>query len=144
MDRLFIIWKSDLTDKLKGDFFQVVAVSVLLYGNTTWTLAKRLEYKLDGSCTRILRAALNKSWKQHPTKEQLYGHLPPITQTIREMANKTRRTLLEKRGRAHKQRAPVGPYAWTHQRGSANEDLHRAALRGFWMPRGGPAESDVG
>ena len=40
--------------------------------------------KLDGSCTRMLRAALNKSWKQHPTKNQLYRHLSPITQTIRE------------------------------------------------------------
>ena len=61
-----------------------MAVSVLLYGCTTWTLTKRLENKIDGSCTRMLRAALNKSWKQHPTKKQLYGHLPPITQTIRE------------------------------------------------------------
>ena len=24
----------------------------------------------------------NKSWRQHPTKHQLYGHLPPITKTI--------------------------------------------------------------
>ena len=23
-----------------------------------------------------------KSWRQHPTKHQLYGHLPPITKTI--------------------------------------------------------------
>ena len=84
MDKLSIIWKSDLTDKLKRDFFQAVAVSVLLYGSTTWTLTKRLENKLDGSCTRMLRAALNKSWRQHPTKKQLYRHLPPITQTIRE------------------------------------------------------------
>ena len=30
----------------------------------------------------ILRAILNKSWRQHPTKQQLYGHLPPITKTI--------------------------------------------------------------
>ena len=28
------------------------------------------------------RAPLNKSWRQHPTKHQLYGHLPPITRTI--------------------------------------------------------------
>ena len=27
-------------------------------------------------------AILNKSWQQHPTKHQLYGHLPPITKTI--------------------------------------------------------------
>ena len=64
--------------------FQAVAVSVLLFECTTWTLTKRLENKIDGSCTRMLRAALNKSWKQHPTKKQLYGHLPPIIQTIRE------------------------------------------------------------
>ena len=30
----------------------------------------------------LLRAILNKSWQQHPTRHQLYGHLPPITKTI--------------------------------------------------------------
>ena len=30
----------------------------------------------------ILRAILNKSWRQHPTKQQLYGHLPPTMKTI--------------------------------------------------------------
>ena len=30
----------------------------------------------------MLRAILNKSWRQHTTKQQLYGHLPPITKTI--------------------------------------------------------------
>ena len=29
-----------------------------------------------------MRAVLNKSWRQHPTRLQLYGHLPPITKTI--------------------------------------------------------------
>ena len=53
-----------------------------LYGCTTWTLTKRLEKKLDGNYTRMLRAILNKSWRQHPTKHQLYGHLPSITKTI--------------------------------------------------------------
>ena len=49
---------------------------------TTWTLTKRLEKKLDGNYTRMLRAILNKSWRQHPTKHQLYGHLPPIMKAI--------------------------------------------------------------
>ena len=31
----------------------------------------------------MLRAILNKSWRQHPTRHQLYGHLPPITKTIK-------------------------------------------------------------
>ena len=30
----------------------------------------------------MLRAILNKSWRQHPTRHQLYGHMPPITKTI--------------------------------------------------------------
>ena len=79
---LSIIWKSDLTDKMKRSFFQAAVVSILQYGCTTWTLTKRLEKKLDGNYTRILRAILNKSWRQHPTIHQLYGHLPPITKTI--------------------------------------------------------------
>ena len=30
----------------------------------------------------MLRAILKKSWRQHPTKHQVYRHLPPITKTI--------------------------------------------------------------
>ena len=82
IDRLSIIWKSDLTDKMKRSFFQVAVVSILLYGCTMWTLTKWLEKKLDGNYTRLLRAILNKSWRQHPKRHQLYGHLPPITKTI--------------------------------------------------------------
>ena len=63
-------------------FFQAAVVSILLYGCTTWTLTKRLEKKLDGNYTRMLRAVLNKSWGQHPTRHQLYRHLSPITKTI--------------------------------------------------------------
>ena len=36
----------------------------------------------DGNYTRLLRPILNKSWRQHPTRCQLYSHLPPITKTI--------------------------------------------------------------
>ena len=82
IDRLLTLWKSDLTDKMKRRFFQPAVVLILLYGCTTWTLTKWLEKKLDGNYTRMLRAILNKSWWQHPTKHQLYGHLPPITKTI--------------------------------------------------------------
>ena len=81
-DKLSIIWKSDLTDKMKRSFFQAAVVSILLHGCTTWTLTKRLKKKLDGNYTRMLRAILNKSWQQHPTRHQLYGHLPPITKPI--------------------------------------------------------------
>ena len=88
IDRLSIIWKANLTDKMKRSFFQAAVVSILLYGCTTWTLTKRLEKTLDGNYTRMLRAILNRTWQQHPTRRQLYGHLPPITKTIQ--ARRTR------------------------------------------------------
>ena len=62
IDSLLIIWKSNLSDEIRCNFFQ--------------------EKKPDGICTRMLRAILNKSWKQHPTKQQLYDHLPPFSKTI--------------------------------------------------------------
>ena len=63
-------------------------MSILLYGCTTWTLTKRLEKKLVDNYTRMMGAILNKSWRQHPTRHQLYGHLPTITKTIQ--ARRTR------------------------------------------------------
>ena len=85
---LSIIWKSNLTDKMKRNFFQAAVVSIILYRCTTWMLTKRLEKKLDGNYTRMLRAILNKSWQHDPTRHKLYGHLPPITKTIQ--ARRTR------------------------------------------------------
>ena len=73
---------SDLTDKMKRSFFQAAIVSILPYGCTTWTLTKQLEKKLDGNYTRMLRAILNKSWRQHHTKQLQYDYLPLITKTI--------------------------------------------------------------
>ena len=58
--------------------FPAAVVPILQYVRTTWTFTKRIEKKLDGNCTRILRAILKKF---HPTK-QLCGHLPPISKTI--------------------------------------------------------------
>ena len=31
----------------------------------------------------MLQAILNKSWRQHPSNQQVYSHLPPITKTIK-------------------------------------------------------------
>ena len=47
IDRLSIIWKSDLFDKIKRNYIQAVAWSILLYGSITWTLTKHIEEKLD-------------------------------------------------------------------------------------------------
>ena len=66
INRLLVIRKSDMTNKIKRSFLQAATVSILLYSCTTWTLTKWLEKKLN---TRMLRGILNKSWRQYPTKQ---------------------------------------------------------------------------
>ena len=46
--------------KIKRDFFQALAVSVLQYGYTTETLMKGSQKKLDENYKRMLRAVLTK------------------------------------------------------------------------------------
>ena len=132
INRLSIIWKSDLTDKMKCSFFQAVVTLILLYGCTTWTLTKRLEKKLDGNYTRMLRAILNKSWRQHPTRHQLYGHLPPITKTIQ--VRRTRHA-----GRAHKKCTLMDPHTWPCKSRTTSTNIHSAAMWGYEMLSWRPA-----
>ena len=84
LNKLDKIWKSSLPADLKRQFFRAAVESVLVYGANTWTLTSTLEKSIDEAYTRMLRAVLNISWKDHPTKEQLYGNIPPISDTIRE------------------------------------------------------------
>ena len=84
LDAMKILWKSDLPEHLKREFFKATVETILLYGSTAWTLTSSLESKLDGTYTRMLRAVLDISWEQHPTRKRLYGKLPTISSTIRE------------------------------------------------------------
>ena len=111
IDWLSVIWKFDLTAKMSCNFVQAEVVSILLYGCTTWTLTKRIEKKPDSNYTRILRVILNKSWRQHPTKKQLYGHLPPITKTIQ--IRRTGNVGHCWRSKDELINTPVDPFTWT-------------------------------
>ena len=68
---------------MKRSFFRAAVVSIRLYGCTIWRLTKRMEKKLDGNYTRMLRAILNRSRRQHTKKQKLDSHLRPITKTIK-------------------------------------------------------------
>ena len=59
IERLLVIRKSDLTEKIKRSFFQAPVLSILLYGSTTWTLTKGMETKIDGNYSRKLHTVLN-------------------------------------------------------------------------------------
>ena len=84
LNELDKIWKSNLPDNLKRNFFRAAVETVLLYGSVSWTLTTHLEKKIDGAYTRMLRTALNRSWKDHPTNEELYGHIPPISKLLQQ------------------------------------------------------------
>ena len=71
-----------MSNKIKEEFSQTLAISALLNSCTNWTLMKDLIKKLNWNYTRMLHAILNKSWKQHSTKQQLYRNSSPISQTI--------------------------------------------------------------
>ena len=49
INRISVIRKSDLTDKIKRSFFQAAVVLILQYGCTTWTLTKHMEKKLTAT-----------------------------------------------------------------------------------------------
>ena len=97
-------WTSDLSNKIKREFFQRVASPVLQHGCTTWSSKKPLVKKLNENYTRMLPAVLNKSRKQLPTNRHHIIHL-----------NKTKKTnwaRLVKRGCAHKRQS-----LWIHTHG---------------------------
>ena len=78
------IWSSTLSKRIKIRLFIATVESVLLYGAETWTITKTMKKQLDGCYTRMLRMALNISWKQHITNIQLYGELPPVSTKVQQ------------------------------------------------------------
>ena len=77
------IWSSNLTRAFKLKIFKAAIEPILLYGSETWTLSKNLEKRLDGTFTRLLMRVQNISWKRHPTKQQIYGSIPPVSNIVR-------------------------------------------------------------
>ena len=70
------LWTSNMPRKTKVGVLTAAVESVLMYGSESWTLTKALTSRLDGLYTRLLRFALNISWRDHVTNEKLYAGLP--------------------------------------------------------------------
>ena len=71
-------------NKTQKKLFRVTVESLLVYGAISWTLTIAFEKKRNGSYTRMLRVALNISWRDHMSNKDLYGKIPKFTDTIRE------------------------------------------------------------
>ena len=79
IDKLLIIWKSDLSDELIRNFFLEAVVSILLYGCTTWSPTKMYTEKdrqelyknVMNHAEQILLATIHKT----TTVQTLTAHL---------------------------------------------------------------------
>ena len=69
---------------MKIRLFIATVESVLLYGRETWTITKTTEKMIEGTYTRMLRAALNVSWRDYVTNDELHGSLPKVSVKIKE------------------------------------------------------------
>ena len=67
---------------------------------------KRNQPKLDGNYSRMLRAVLNKYWKQRPSKAAAYP-------TSQKTSTQDKQNV--KQGKTHKRCSPVDSHAWAHQ-----------------------------
>ena len=77
------IWTSNLNRDFKLKIFKATIEPILLYGSETWTLTKRLEKRLDGTYTRLLMRVQHLSWKNHPTKQMIYGTIPSVSTIVK-------------------------------------------------------------
>ena len=68
----------------KVELFRATVESILQYGSESWTLTSLLTKRLDGTYTKLLRAALNIHWRDHQRNVNVYGNIPKISETIRK------------------------------------------------------------
>ena len=83
LNKMDKIWNSTLQDNVKIGFFRATLESVLLYGAETWTLTKKMNDRLDGTYTKMLRVVLGVSWRDHMTNKELYGSLEKVSNSLR-------------------------------------------------------------
>ena len=130
IDRLSVIWKSDLTDKMKLSFFQAAIVSILLYGCTTWTLTKQLEKKLNSNYTRMLQATLNRSWRQHHQSSSCTATYHP-SRKLSKLDEPDMQDTAGEVGTSSFVFAPMDPYTWSSKSRATSSNLLAAALWGY-------------
>ena len=71
-------------------FFQAAVMRYCYIDALHGRLLNRWKKSLAATTQECCEQFWKKSWRQHPTKQQLYGHLPPITKTIK--VTRTRHT----------------------------------------------------
>ena len=81
-------------------------------------------FKLDGNYT-MLRAILNKSWRQHSTRHQLYGHLTPIPKTIQVRRTRHAGHCWRSRGELISEMLPWTPHIWLNKSKTTSSNIQQ-------------------
>ena len=100
--------------------------------------SQNIQKKLEGNYTRIPWTILNKSWKQHPTNQQLYDHLSPISKTIQ-----VRWTRDAEHCWRSKDKLMSNVLLWILTQGCISKNLFTSVFCRHWMLFGRPAESNI-
>ena len=66
---------------MKRHLFRATVESLLIYGSVRWNLTKALAKRINGNYTRMVRAVLNRYWKDHPNNKYIYVNIPDIYKT---------------------------------------------------------------
>ena len=61
-----------------------LALKVFYSGSDTWTITAKMKQRIDGCYARLLRKALNISWRSHTTNKERYCKIPLLSSTIRQ------------------------------------------------------------
>ena len=77
------VWNSELSKEEKFKFFVACVESVLLYGSETCVMTKKLEKKIVGVYTRLLREVFNATWHDKIRNEKLYRGNKLVSEKIR-------------------------------------------------------------
>ena len=83
-NKLDKIWHSNLPSSVKVQTFQTLIEPVHTYGSDTWTLSTKLEKRLDGTYTNLLRRVQNISRRDHATLNPIYGDLTPLSLRLKQ------------------------------------------------------------
>jgi hypothetical protein len=67
------VWKSELRKDQKHKVFVACVESVLLYGSETWAMTKKLELKINGTYSKLLRRAYRVKWYHFISNANLFG-----------------------------------------------------------------------
>ena len=124
IDKLSIIWKSDLTDKMKRSIHTAIWMHYLDANKTAGEKARRQLHKNAASnIEQVLEATPQKTPTIRPHTSH-HENYPSYT-------NQTCRTLLEKQERAHKWCTPMDPHIWPFKSRMTSSNIHTVALWGY-------------